>query len=681
MRNESLTAQSSQQSQQDNNPNDGPSDSTVKINATMVPLPGGVAASVGSWMRVAMGLEKVVKAMASQKLPHPTTDVMIPSLHHVPDLLSSLQIALQQGLKETFKHSESAMVSSSQHTTASTPLHAPLHRNMTQVPSTSTPILSPTTSANEIQLQNQSMQNNTVSSIATIDSPTLYQPATTVSMNDTIPLGLEDKKVVEPPTTTLSQNMDLQQPYIKEGAPVPSTRAGRALGFANLGFGLLMGTVAERARRMIQPAATTLKTSPQTSSVLNDNNSDRLAASLCRMRGAALKMGQMLSIQDESLLPPPLVRALQQVRQGADAMPRSQLEEQLISQLGANWRDNFVDFDMNAFAAASIGQVHRATIRTTIKDQPDFIQSVVVKVQYPGVAQSIESDLRNLTMLVTWSGLAPKGLFIENVIRVGRDELKVECDYRRELQNQLRIKALVESDPILQENRFRVPYPYEGLTTDEIITSEYISGGTIDKIAAIASQQERNRVGHTILYLTMKELFDWRFMQTDPNWGNFLYDVNTRTTGLIDFGATREYSKSFVDGYLRIVWASAIRDEATLMEQSHLMGFLTGNENETMLRAHKLSGYTVGEPFYKDEAFDFRSSRISERMGEHTSVFLQHRLTAPPEEVYTLHRKLAGAYMLCIKLNAIVESPRRMLEAIVANHVFDDGKPNPITGR
>jgi aarF domain-containing kinase len=436
-----------------------------------------------------------------------------------------------------------------------------------------------------------------------------------------------------------------------------------------------MGTVAESARRMIQPTTA----SKSTSVVLNDTNSDRLAASLCRMRGAALKMGQMLSIQDESLLPPPLVRALQQVRQGADAMPRSQLEQQLQSQLGANWRDKFLDFDMNAFAAASIGQVHRATIRRTIHDQ-DTIQPVVVKVQYPGVAQSIESDLRNLAMLVKWSGLAPKGLFIENVIRVGRDELKVECNYQRELQNQLRIKALVESDPILQENIVHVPYPFKHLTTDEIITSEYVTGGTIDKISTIDSQDERNRIGHTILYLTMKELFDWRFMQTDPNWGNFLYDVNTRTTGLIDFGATREYSKDFVDGYLRIVWASAIRDEATLMEQSHAMGFLTGNENDAMLRAHKLSGYTVGEPFYKDEAFDFRASKISERMGEHTSVFLQHRLTAPPEEVYTLHRKLAGAYMLCIKLNAIVDSPRRMLESIVVNHTFDDGKPNPIIG-
>jgi aarF domain-containing kinase len=390
------------------------------------------------------------------------------------------------------------------------------------------------------------------------------------------------------------------------------------------------------------------------------------------MRGAALKMGQMLSIQDEALLPPALSRALQKVRQGADAMPNYQLMKQLKRQLGKDWRDKFESFEESPFAAASIGQVHRAQIR----DDAGEIRDVVVKVQYPGVANSIGSDLNNLKMLVTWSGLAPKGLFIENVMRVGQQEMQVECDYLREMKNQNHIKQLVESDPVLQKNRFVVPEAIEALTTGEVLISEYRPGGTIDKVSHL-DQEERNRIGRTIMYLTMKELFVWRFMQTDPNWGNFLYDIGSQTTSLIDFGATREYSKEFVDGYLRIVWASANRDEKTLMEQSHRMNFLTGNENEEMLRAHKMSGFTVGEPFFSDEPFDFRESKISTRMGEHTAVFLKHRLTAPPEEVYTLHRKLAGAYMLCIKLGAVINS-RDMLENIVANHVFEDGMEHPI---
>jgi len=166
-------------------------------------------------------------------------------------------------------------------------------------------------------------------------------------------------------------------------------------------------------------------------------------------------------------------------------------------------------------------------------------------------------------------------------------------------------------------------------------------------------------------------------MRTDPNWGNFLYDVGTRTTSLIDFGATRDYSKEFIDGYLRMVWAWANRDEATLMEQSHRMKFLMGQENDIMLQAHKQSGFTMGEPFWShDKPFDFRKSNISTRMSQHMSVFLSHRLTAPPEEVYTLHRKIAGAYMLCIKLGSVVHC-RNVLETIVANYKFEDGMEPP----
>eukprot|EP00559_Dactyliosolen_fragilissimus_P000867 CAMPEP_0184868476 /NCGR_PEP_ID=MMETSP0580-20130426/30570_1 /TAXON_ID=1118495 /ORGANISM="Dactyliosolen fragilissimus" /LENGTH=171 /DNA_ID=CAMNT_0027369397 /DNA_START=6 /DNA_END=521 /DNA_ORIENTATION=- len=168
-------------------------------------------------------------------------------------------------------------------------------------------------------------------------------------------------------------------------------------------------------------------------------------------------------------------------------------------------------------------------------------------------------------------------------------------------------------------------------------------------------------------------------MQTDPNWGNFLYDVGTGTTYLIDFGAVREFDKSFVDGYLRIVWAAANQDEDTLLAQSHTMGFLTGNEEDVMIRAHTLSGFTVGEPFSMDrhDTYDFAKSSITKRISDHGAAFLQHRLTPPPEEVYTLHRKLAGAYNLCIKLGAKIHC-RDLLEDVLKQHTFEDGLDHPL---
>jgi aarF domain-containing kinase len=242
------------------------------------------------------------------------------------------------------------------------------------------------------------------------------------------------------------------------------------------------------------------------------------------------------------------------------------------------------------------------------------------------VADSIESDLANLSMLVKATGLAPPGLFLDNVIRVGREELKVECDYLREMENHKRFQQLISSDSILAAEKFVVPEVYEELCTKRILVTEYVRGGTIDKVVDL-SQTERNRIGRAILRLTMLELFVWRFMQTDPNWGNFLYDVGTCTTYLIDFGAAREYDNEFVRGYLNIVIANANRDEASLMEESIRMGFLTGEENDTMLEAHKLSGFCLGEPFQSYEPYDFKASRITSRISEHGSVFLKHRLT------------------------------------------------------
>ncbi|KAK1745196.1 atypical kinase COQ8A [Skeletonema marinoi] len=381
----------------------------------------------------------------------------------------------------------------------------------------------------------------------------------------------------------------------------------------------------------------------------NDANAQRLSDSLRRMRGAAMKLGQMLSIQDESIAPPALTNALAEVRKGAEAMPTHQLMQQLNEQWGDQdeWKDR-IDVEERPFAAASIGQVHRGTLLTT-----DDQKKVAVKVQYPGVANSIESDLSNLSMLVKASGLSPPGLFLDNVIRVGREELKVECDYKREAVNYHRFEQLISSDPGLVADRFVVPGVIEEFSTDRILVTEYVRGGTIDKVIDL-DQDERNRIGKAILRLTMLELFVWRFMQTDPNWGNFLYDVRTRTTYLIDFGAARDYDEEFVRGYLNIVKANADQDEKALFDESIRMGFLTGEENSMMLEAHKMSGYCLGEPFQSYEPYNFKESRITSRISEHGAVFLKHRLTPPPEEVYTLHRKLAGAYNLCIKIGAII---------------------------
>jgi aarF domain-containing kinase len=509
---------------------------------------------------------------------------------------------------------------------------------------------------------------------------------TTKSSNSTSSFtgNSKDNDSAHPTSTKTPSYLPSNEPILlQEGSAVPSTRLGRAFGFASLGFSLAAGTVLEVTSKLVSsttyedknvnPSSTASEHS-SSSIMMNDSNSNKIAKTLCRMRGAALKLGQMLSIQDETLLPTPLSKALEQVRQGAEAMPHFQLQQQLESEYKSkNWKQEkqFVSFQDLPFAAASIGQCHRAVMERDGKHI-----DVVVKVQYPGVANSIESDLANLSMLVKMTGLAPKGLFIDRVIQVGRDELKVECDYKREAMTQQRLQDLVHNDPHLSKAKFHIPKVFTDVSTTSILVTEYCPGGTIDKVAFL-DQQERNRIGRNIMRLTIKELFEWRFMQTDPNWGNFLYDVGTGTTHLIDFGSAREFSKSFIDGYLRIVWACAQKDTDMLMDISHRMGFLTGEENDIMLEAHKMSGFVLGEPFATNDTYNFKNSGITGRISEHGSVFMQHRLTPPPEEVYTLHRKLTGAFNLCIKLGANIQCRDLLLE-VLEKHEFEDGLQHPL---
>jgi len=292
---------------------------------------------------------------------------------------------------------------------------------------------------------------------------------------------------------------------------------------------------------------------------------------------------------------------------------------------------------------------------------------VVVKVQYPGVADSISSDLNNLKLLVMSTNLLPPGLYIDEIIRVARSELVEECNYSMELENQLKFQSYLAQDRTLSE-RVYIPQVYRDLSTPKVLTTEFVHGVPIDKTSTL-SQQTRNAIARTMLYLTIRELFVFRFMQTDPNFSNFLYDHDKRCINLIDFGAARHFPESFVGGYIQLVWAAANKDEEVILQVSKDLGFLTGDETKDMLYAHVQAGLVVGEPFLTDEPFDFAASKLPSRLGQYSGTFMKHRLTPPPPEVYSLHRKLAGAFLLCIKLKAVIPC-RDILENIVKSTEF-----------
>ncbi|KAM9920531.1 hypothetical protein OXX59_007149, partial [Metschnikowia pulcherrima] len=157
--------------------------------------------------------------------------------------------------------------------------------------------------------------------------------------------------------------------------------------------------------------------------------------------------------------------------------------------------------------------------------------------------------------------------------------------------------------------------------------------------------------------LCLKELKQFKFMQTDPNWANFLYNDETKKIELLDFGAAREYKDEFVDDYVEVLRAAVRGDRKAVQSYSVKLGYLTGLESPAMVRAHVDSVMVLGEAFVPNaggKLFNFKKQTITDRVRDNIGLMLNERLSPPPEETYSLHRKLSGVFLLCSKLEASV---------------------------
>ncbi|KAK9730657.1 ABC1 atypical kinase-like domain [Popillia japonica] len=417
---------------------------------------------------------------------------------------------------------------------------------------------------------------------------------------------------------------------------VPSSRISRMASFGSLAAGLGLGTLAEYTRRTLgigEPA-------PTSNPLLTEANMERIVDTLCKVRGAALKLGQILSIQDDTVINPQLAKALERVRKSADFMPLWQLEKVMNLELSYDWRNKYEEFDDKPFAAASIGEVHRGKLKTG--------QEVAIKIQYPGVAKGIESDIDNLFGVMKLWNLFPEGMFVDNLVLVAKRELAWEVDYVREAECTRKFKKLLQLYP-----DYYVPAVVDDLTTKQVFTSELVEGIPVDQCVNLEIEHRRF-IASKLVELILRELLEFRFMQTDPNWANFLYNPETKKLLLLDFGASREYSKEFVEQYVKIIKAAADDDRQTVLEVSKEIGFLTGYESKLMEKAHVEGLMIIGEIFKYEGEFDFSKQNATERLQNLVPTIITHRLCPPPEEIYSLHRKLSGIFLLCIKLNATV---------------------------
>ncbi|EOX4442182.1 ABC1 kinase family protein [Vibrio alginolyticus] len=418
---------------------------------------------------------------------------------------------------------------------------------------------------------------------------------------------------------------------------LPTHRISRFSKFASLATRVAGNVIAEGTKQIAKgnkPKAKDLLLTPQ--------NIARLTDQLAHLRGAAMKLGQMLSMDAGDVLEPELADILSRLRSNADPMPAKQLNAVMESSLGTNWKAEFLSFNFKPIASASIGQVHQA--------YSDAGDNLAVKVQYPGIRKSIDSDVDNVGTLLKVVGLIPESVDYKGLLEEAKKQLHDEADYAREAQFAIRYHDALKEHP-----HFVVPKIHTESCSDSVLAMEFIDGSPIEQIEHY-DQSTRDFVMHSLLELLFRELFEFKMVQTDPNFANYLYIENTRQIGLLDFGATREYSERFSTGY-RQAFASVVNnDEQGLNNALEQIGFFSQtilpDQRQAILDLVKMAC----EPMLVDEPYDFKASGLAQKLREAGTILSmeQEYWHTPPADALFLHRKIGGMYLLAARIAAKV---------------------------
>ncbi|MCR9125643.1 MAG: AarF/ABC1/UbiB kinase family protein [Rhodobacteraceae bacterium] len=434
--------------------------------------------------------------------------------------------------------------------------------------------------------------------------------------------------------------------HTPRGLAVPDGRLSRLARLGGVAAGVAGNVALSGAGQMLNGAR------PRMSDLLlTPANAARITRQLAQMRGAAMKMGQLLSMEGGDFLPRELADILGHLRNDAHFMPPAQLKRVLSAQWGADFMQRFRRFDVRPLAAASIGQVHRAHTRDG--------RDLAIKVQYPGVRQSIDSDVRNVAALLRLSGLVPAEIDLAPLLDEARRQLHEEADYAREGQMLARFGALLADD-----DAFAVPAFHADLSTRDTLAMDFMPGIPVDRLAA-APQPLRDRVMTDLIRLSLRELFGFQLMQSDPNFANYHYDETSERVVLLDFGATRAFDPQMVASFRALLDAGLADDADALRAAMIRIGYF--HADSAARHQEAILGMTrmAMEPLRRGGQFDFAQSDLADRMRAAGMEFAKARdfWVIPPMDTLYLQRKMGGLYLLGSRLSARVDLDRAMASA------------------
>ncbi|MEE4660898.1 MAG: AarF/ABC1/UbiB kinase family protein [Halieaceae bacterium] len=386
----------------------------------------------------------------------------------------------------------------------------------------------------------------------------------------------------------------------------------------------------------------------------------RFVAELGRLKGTYVKIGQMFAMLGEHFLPPVLTEALHDLGGSTEPLPWTSIAPVLEEELGPR-RDELV-IEREAFAAASLAQVHRATVAATG-------ENIVLKVQYPGLAEVIDSDFDAVVRMLKLARWLPAGRDLDDWLRSMRTHLHHEIDYQREAQfagaMAMHIDSLAEDSAA-----YHVPKVYSAFSSERVLALEYIRGQSVnDPAIARLSLKRRNALAQAMLELFFIELYAWGVLQTDPNFGNYLIQTAAGSDQrdklvLLDFGSMLECNDEFLRHLRRVIAAGLEEDVETLADGLVGLGCLQPDA-DTEARA-LFAGFCLQllEPLREPSRlprehlnrrgeYRWGDSRLMQRAGKLAAANSTSRhFTTPSRDFALIARKLTGVFTFISVLDA-----------------------------
>lgn len=386
-----------------------------------------------------------------------------------------------------------------------------------------------------------------------------------------------------------------------------------------------------------------------------------LFGALNQLKGVALKAAQMLASEPQ-LLPEGLRQQLARACYQATPMNRAQVDRQMRQALGGDWAQRLQDFESQAFAAASLGQVHRARL-------PDG-RALAIKLQYPGMAATVRSDMRLLRLLLDgpFSGLLDEagGLPAPQLLATLLDEiersLEAELDYGQEasamqsFRERLRLPGMV------------VPLAVPEFSTRQVLAMEALEGRHLQEwLDTLPSQAERDHYGQLLFDSFLHMVFDMRWLHADPHPGNYLFMAEGQL-GLLDFGCTQPLRAEFTAA-LAQAWCAALRpgDDAGLHQAYRRLQLISP---EMTLRHFREALRPVLAPLldwqlapFQVPVYDFGQDRRMPRLEQGTQRVAVQALHRLPTELAFFDRSYLGLNQLLHRLGARVRTDNRWIRA------------------